>query len=251
MKTTMTMNKQTCGRWLKPLCGLIATGLLLGGMAGCSTTREVSENPKDFSSFLGDYSMLKKGDGHEANYTYFDKSADWAKYTKIYIKPIELWKSDDKDSKLGKLSHDDQQMLVSFFHTALANALEKDFTIVDQAGPDVLVIRGAITEANASHPVLDLVSSVYPAAMVISYGKQLITGTGTGVGAVRIEADFTDGQTGQRVAAVVDERAGTKALRTKFDGYWGDLKLSFDWWATRLNERLELLKKGDFSDKSL
>jgi hypothetical protein len=40
-------------------------------------------------------------------------------------------------------------------------------------------------------------------------------------------------------------------LRSKFDGYWGDFKLAMDWWATRLNERLELLKKGDFSDKSL
>ena len=68
---------------------------------------------------------------------------------------------------------------------------------------------------------------------------------------VRIEADITDGVTGQRVAAAVDERAGTKALRTKFDGTWGDFKLAMDWWAQRLNERLELLKKGDFSDKSL
>jgi hypothetical protein len=142
-------------------------------------------------------------------------------------------------------------MMVNFAHTALAEALEKDFQIVDQAGPDTLVIHGAITEAKRCWPVLNLVSSVYPAALVISYGKQLITGTGTGVGSVRIEADFTDGVTGQRVAAVVDERAGTKALRSKFDGYWGDLKLSFDWWATRLNARLELLKKGDFSDKSL
>jgi hypothetical protein len=251
MRTTMIQNKPGGIRCWKLLTGIAAAGLLASGLTGCNTTKEVSETPKDFSGFLGDYSMLKKGDGHEADYAYFDKSADWAKYTKIYIKPIELWKSDDKDSKLGRLSKEDQQMLVSFFHTALANALEKDFTIVDQAGPDVLVIHGAITEANASHPVLDLVSTVYPAALVLSYGKQLITGTGTGVGAVRIEADFTDGQSGQRVAAVVDERAGTKALRTKFDGYWGDLKLAFDWWATRLNERLELLKKGDFSDKSL
>jgi len=122
--------------------------------------------------------------------------------------------------------------------------------MVDQAGPDTLVIHGAITDAKKSWPVLNLVSSVYPAALAISYGKQLITGTGTGVGVVRIEADFTDGVTGRRVAAVVDERAGTKVLRTKFDGTWGDYKLAMDWWATRLNERLELLKKGDFSDKS-
>jgi hypothetical protein len=251
MKSTMTMNQTGGSLRRKILNGMLAAGLLLGGLTACSTTKQVSETPKDFSGFLGDYSMLTKGQSGEANYLYIDKSADWAKYTKIYIKSVELWHSDDKDSPLGKLSKDDQQMLVNFFHTALANTLEKNFQIVDQAGPDTLVLHAAITEARKSHPVLDLVSTVYPAALVISYGKQAFTGTGTGVGAVRIEADLTDGVTGQRVAAAVDERAGTKALRTKFEGYWGDLKLAFDWWATRLNERLELLKKGNFSDKAL
>ena len=132
-------------------------------------------------------------------------------------------------------------------------ALDRPHLIDEQAVDEVvvLVLHGAITEARKSHPVLNLISTVYPAALVISYGKQLITGTGTGVGDVRVEAELLDGQTGQRMAAAVDERAGTKALRTKFDGTWGDLKLAFDWWSARFVERIELLKKGDFSDKSL
>jgi hypothetical protein len=251
MKTSMTMHQPGGTHRWKLLTGIIAAGLLLGGLTACRTTKQVGESEKDFSGFLGDYSQLKKGDGKEANYIYIDQSVNWAKYTKIYITNVDLWKSDDKDSKLNKLSEKDQQMMVNFAHTALAEALGKDFQMVDQAGPDTLVIHGAITEAKRCWPVLNLISSVYPAALVISYGKQLITGTGTGVGTVRIEADFTDGVTGQRVAAVVDERAGTKALRTKFDGTWGDYKLAMDWWSQRLNERLELLKKGDFSDKSL
>ena len=234
----------------KLITGVVLGGLLLG-LTACRTTKQVSENEKDFSGFLGDYSQLKKGDGNEANYIYIDKSANWAKYTKVFIKPVELWKSNDKDSSLGKLSKEDQQKLVSFFQTALVTALETNFTIVDQAGPDVLVVHGAITDAGKSWPVLDLVTTVYPAALVISFGKQLITGTGAFVGEVRIEAELTDGATGQRIAAVVDERAGTKALRTKFEGSWGDLKLALDWWSTRLDARLELLKSGNFSDTSL
>lgn len=242
MKTNVLINKL--------LSGLALGGLLLG-LTGCDTTKQVSETPKDFSGFLGDYSLLVKGDGNEANYVYIDHAADWGKYTKVYIKPVELWKSDDANSPLGKLSADDHQMLVNFVHTALATALETNFTLVDRPGPNVLVIHAAITEAKGSHVVLNLISTVYPAALVLSYAKQAFTGTGTGVGVVHVEADFTDGASGQRVAAVVDERAGTKALRTKFDGTWGDVKLAFDWWATRLDARLELLKKGDFSDSSL
>lgn len=251
MKTSKTKNKQFRSRWWKPLCGVLIGGLLISGLTACRTTKQVSEKPKDFSGFLGDYSQLKKGDGKEANYVYFDQKADWAKYTKVYIKPVELWKSDDKDSPLGKLSPENQQKLVSFFHTALADDLGKDFQIVDQAGPDTLVIHGAVTEGKKSWPVLNLVSTVYPLALVLSYVKQGFTGTGSFVGKVRVEVEITDGVTGQRLAAAVDMRAGTKALRTKFDGSWGDIKLCADWWANRLNERLESLKQGDFSDKSL
>lgn len=251
MTKSMILNKPSGSRWQKSMTAIITVGLLAVGLTGCDTTKQVSETPKDFSGFLGDYSMLEKGPKGMADYVYFDHNADWSKYTKIYIENIDLWKSNDPDSPLGKLSPDDQQMLVNFLHTAVANALEKDFEIVDKAGPDTLVIHGAITDTGKSWPVVNLVSTVYPAALVLSLGKQALTGTAAFVGKVRIEAYFTDGVTGQRVAAIVDERAGTKALRSKFDGSWGDVKLSFDWWATRLNLRLNLLKTGDYTNKGL
>jgi hypothetical protein len=235
----------------KSMTGLLLAGFLAAGLTGCSTTKQVSETPKDFSGFLGDYSMLSKGESGMVNYYYFDRTTDWSKYTKVYIENVDLWKSNDPDSPLGKLSSENQQMLVNFYHTAIANALEKDYQIVDHAGPNTLVIHAAITDTKKSWPVLNLVSSVYPATLAMSYAKQAFTGTGTFVGRVRIEANFTDGVTGQRVAAVVDERAGTKALRSKFDGSWGDVKLSADWWADRLNLRLHLLKTGDYSNKDL
>ncbi len=247
----MTMNQPIASRRGKLLTCLLAAGLLAGGLTACRSTHQVSQNEKDFSGFLGDYSMLEKGKSGEANYLYIDKNADWKKYTKVYIKPVELWKSDEPDSPLGKMSPENQQLLVNYFHTALADSLEKDFQIVNQPGPDVLVAHCAVTEARKSKPVINLVSSVVPMGIVLSYGKRAITGTGTGVGMVMVEAEFTDGQTGQRVAAAVDARAGTKALRTKFNSTWGDVKLAFDWWAQRLTERLELLKKGDFSNDSL
>jgi len=239
--TILTPSHWTC------LALILAASLL----TACNTTHQVRETPKDFSGFLGDYSQLRPGEREEANYLYIDHSVKWAAYTKVYIKNVDLWQSDNLDSPLGQLSHDRQQMLVNFFHTALVDALSPNFQIVDQPGPGVLVVHAAITEARQCRPVLNLVSSVVPMAMVMSYAKQLITGTGTGVGEVRIEAEITDGATGQRIAAGVDARAGTKALRTKFDGTWGDAKLAFDWWASRLDVRLLLLQKGDFTNVAL
>ena len=238
-------------RGWKLLPGILAAVILMGGLTACRTTHRVSETPKDFSGFLGDYSQLHKGTSDEANYVYVDKSADWAKYTKVFIQNVDLWKSDEPDSPLGKLAPADQQLLVNFFHTAIDSAAASEFQVVDKPGPDTLVVHVAITEARKCKPVINLISSVIPQAAVISLAKQLITGTGTGVGMVRIEMDVTDGVTGQRLAAGVDARAGGKAWSTKFDGTWGDAKLAFDWWANRFVDRAELLKKGDFSDQSL
>ena len=248
MNTSITINRQTGSRWLKSLSGIVASGLLLGSVAGCSTTREVSETPKDFSGFLGDYSMLHKGTKGELDYVYIDPTVDWSKYTKLCVMNIDLWKNDIKDSPLDGLSPESQQLLVNFFHTAIVQAAKKDFEIVDKPGPGVLVAHVAITEAGKCRPVLDLVSSVIPQAAVLSLGKEAITGTGAFVGTVRIEAYFTDGASGQRLAEVVDERAGGKAWSSKLQGTWGDAKLAFDWWAQDFVTRAEALKKGDRSE---
>jgi len=229
----------------------LAIAVLALGLTACKTTRQVSMDKEDQSGFLVDYSMLQKGTKGEANYVYFDHNANWAKYTKVWIKPVELWASDDPDSALGKLSDESKQILVDSAYAALYEALTNNFQIVDKGGPDVLIVHAAVTEARKSKPVINFVSSVYLPLKVISFGKRLITGTDIGVGKVQIEAELLDGETNQRIAAAMDARAGTKALRTKFNSTWGDVKLSFDWWAERLDKRLMALKRGDYSTESL
>jgi hypothetical protein len=194
------------------------------------------------SGFLKDYSLMKPRKGNEAKMLYINPDVNWAKYTKVCIKSVELWHSDDPDSKLGKLDKENQQLLVNYFHTALSNALSKDYTIVDEAGPDTLVLHGALTEAKKCRPVSNLVSSVLPYGIALSMAKRAIFGTGLGVGECQVEAEFTDGGTGQVVAEAMDRRAGTKALRTKFDGTFGDVKLCLDYWSTRCAFKLEKLR---------
>jgi hypothetical protein len=233
---------------VRALAPALAACLLLG-VTGCKTTRQVSEDKQ--SGFLGDYSMLEKGERGAANYIYIDKAADWAKYTKVWIKPLELWKSDDPEAPLGKMSDEARERIMESFYNAFYEALTNNFQIVDHAGPDVLIVHAAMTDGRPSKPVANFVTSVYLPLKVVSFGKRLITGTDIGVGVVYIEAEFLDGQSGQRIGAVMDARAGTKALRTKFNNTWSDVKLSFDWWAQRLDKRLTLFKQGDFGTSNL
>jgi hypothetical protein len=237
------MNEISGARRLKFLTGILAAGLLLG-LSGCSTTRQQTRGTIEPSGFLGDYSQLHEGTNGQARLVYFAPNVDWAKYTKIWIKPVELWKSDDPDSPMGKISPENQQKLIDLLNTALDTVLRTNYTMVDHGGPDVLVIHAAITDAKKSKPVIGLVSSIYIPLKVISFGKQALLGTGIGVGSVTIEAELLDGQTNERLCAVVDSRSGSMALRSKFSGYWGDVEKSFDWWAERLNTRLAEEKAG-------
>lgn len=247
MKTTKS--KPYDGYCLKNLSWILVGSLLLG-LTGCSTTRQLrTENQ---SGFLGDYSMLRPGGKNEANYIYIDEKVNWAKYTKVFVEPVELWHSDDPDSPLGKLSKENQELLVSYAYHSLVQYLGMDCQLVDKPGPDVLVVRSAITDAEKSKPALNLATSAYPPLRLISMGKRLATGSDIAVGKVYGEVEFLDGETGKRVAAGVDARVGTKALRSKFGGTWGDVKLAFDWWAQRIAVRLAQVKAGNFSppDKS-
>jgi Protein of unknown function (DUF3313) len=226
----------------KLLTGVLAAGLLLG-LTACRTTHRVRGSVEE-SGFLQDYSQLHEGKSGQAKLVYIDPTADWAKYTKIDIEPVELWKSEDTNSPLGRLDQEDQKLLVDYAYTSLSNSLSKNFEIVNEKGPGVLVVRAAITEAKKCRPVSNLVSSVVPMGMGLSLVKRVIFGTGIGVGECQAEVELLDGVTGQRVAAAVDRRAGTKAIRTKFDGTFGDVKLALDYWSERLDERLVEMRNG-------
>jgi hypothetical protein len=222
----------------------------LVGLTACKTTRQVHEDQQ--SGFLDNhYSLLQKGEKGEANYIYINTNANWGKYTKVWIKPIELWKSDDPDSRLNKMDEETQKELTQMAYNALYEGLTNNFQIVDQGGPDVLIIHAAITDGRPSKPVVNFVSSVYLPLKAISFGKRLITGTDIGVGYIQVEAEFLDGETGQIVCAAMDARAGTKALRTKFNSTWGDARLAFEWWGQRIDKRLMLFKQSDFGTANL
>src|SRR5271169_4130888 len=119
MNTLVATNKK--GGIRRLLVGVLGVGLLLG-MVACATTRQTTKGIEP-SGFLGDYSQLQKGKKGQAALVYIDPSANWAQYTKVYVEPVQLWKSDDPDSPMGKLSPDAQQKLVDLLNTALVDQL--------------------------------------------------------------------------------------------------------------------------------
>lgn len=241
------MRKTTAFRFI----GAWLTICLITGLIGCKTTRQVSKDRYNHpSGFLGDYSLMHKGADGQSNLVYFSPEADWTKYRKIWIQPVELWKSDDPKSPINRISAENRKKLIDLFHTALYNTLSAHYTMVEEGGPDVFIIHAAITEFRRSTPVVGEVSAIYLPLKVVSLGKQSLQGTAIGVGSVTIEAEFLDGETNERLAAVLDARSGTSAIRSKFSSTFGDIDKSFRWWAERLRIRIEEEKQGKTEGKT-
>ncbi len=225
--------------FIKRVASIVNPGVVALVIAGCATTEQVPN--VRMSGFLGDYSQLHRGKSEQAEFVYRDRNVDLNKYQRVILDPVQLWAADDNASALGRLSREDQQLLVDYLYVSLHDALKRDYTIVNEIGPDVMRIRCAITEARATSPVKDLLSTVTPAGLGISYAKRIVLGTHSGVGVVSVEGELLDSVTGQRLAAVVDRRAGTKSVLGK-PTRWGDVQDAFNFWARRMQTNLALLR---------
>lgn len=209
-------------------------------LIACASTHQ-TRKAMDSSGFLGDYSQLGPGKSGEALKLYISPSANFKSYTKILMDPVKIYAV--KGGDLEKISKDDRQRLVDYFHAAVHEKLKGDYTFVDQPGPGVMRLRLGITEAQGAHVVLDTISTILPIGLAISGVKRLAVGTPTSVGQAAAEAELVDSQTGARLMAAMDSRFGEK-ITLKIDKFdkWRAVTDSFDYWALRLQTRLTELR---------
>ncbi len=200
---------------------------------GCATTRQARR--VETSGFLEDYSQLQAGKQGEALLVYFNPEADFSAYDKILLDDVTIWRA--VDANLEDVPEDEIDELALGLHEAMAEKLKEDYEIVHRAGPGTLRVRVAITEAAESWVVMDTLTTVVPHTRLISGIKKLTTGTHSFVGKASIEAEILDAQSGERLAAAVDRRAGGKSFHGLMSS-WDDVKEACRFWAGRLRDRL-------------
>jgi hypothetical protein len=209
-------------------------------IAGCSSTQQARD--VETSGFLGnDYALLAEGQEGEALQVYVDPEANWAAYDKVKLDPVTIWAGDD--SGFEDFSAADQQTLADTFYTAIHQELSQDYEMVDALGPDVLHVQVALTEAQASNPAMDTISTIVPQALLLSEAKGLATGKPGFVGEASGEARISDGASGELLAAAVDRRVGGKSISGSTDS-WNDVNQAFQYWAKQFRYRL-CTERGD------
>ena len=230
------------------MIGVLAPLTLLW-LSGCASTQEAKSVEK--SGFLGDYSRLKEGQRgsffsqgaeDQALWVYKNPAADWRKYRKVQLDPVTVWVS-QKDSQLKDVSVEDRQRLAALLWSKMEESLKKDYEMTSQPGPDVLHIQVAITEAESSNVVLDMVTSVYLPLKLVTGGVGMARGVSGFAGSASAEMRMTDSATGTILVEAVDRRGGTKNIGGSWSS-WHDAEESYRFWGEKLRYRLCQLRDG-------
>ena len=91
------------------------------------------------------------------------------RYDKAMVDSVTIWR--DKDSPLKEEWKADLQRLADYFWDKVVKALMPNYKIVSKPGPGVMRVTVAITEAEASNPTMDTISSVLPPARALTGAK--------------------------------------------------------------------------------
>jgi hypothetical protein len=237
MINTINSAKRTAKTWA--LISVLGVGLVL--LSACAATQKATLDRATLNcGLLGDVcGKLAPGGKDQASLRYISPSVQWTNYSKVMIEPVTFW-----GGSSTSVSAADQQMLVNYFSQQLKEQLGKKFQIVNQAGPGVMKLTVAMTDAETATPVLRSISMIVPQAHLLAGLKYLATGTFPFVGGAQVEGKITDSVSGDMLAAVADKRLGGGSMATGFQWQWGDAENVIDKWCERTAERLSSWTTG-------
>jgi hypothetical protein len=251
-----------------------ALALTLGGALfalGCASTDSTlmgsgtgvtASDPTRFtrSGFLSDYARLKPVAWAEGIQCWRAPKADMKKYTKVLITRMAVTLKPDQQQGIDPT---DLKTLTDYFHAALVRDLKPQMTVVDKPGPDVIVIRIALTNLVPTSVTRSVGGTLIPYGFVAEAGSGAATGRPAGstpyLGETGMEMQFLDGgsqavlaecrdtQIGRKYAADLDAGV-TGAAQTWASGYvnsfqsWSYAKNAFDKWAALTAQRLAALR---------
>lgn len=208
--------------------GLLVS-LMFWGCAGCASSKP------HYSGFLDPYPEFQPGPKGGVDLIYLKDGLDFKKYNKVMLDNIIFFT--DPGAQFKGVEADELKKLEISFHSALKNEMEKEYPyvsypIVNEAGPDVMKLRVAVTTLNPGRPVVcGAAMAVLPISLTVGEVKEAVTGKNIGTGTASIEAEMLDSMTNERIAAVIDTFNGSKDSCVEKEGLAHE---AFGFWAARL-----------------
>lgn len=258
----------------RALLSAAAVSLLVTLFAACAATDSAytsvlgsgtgvtASDPTRFtkSGFLSDYARLRPtpwGNGIEC---WRAADLDAQKYRKLLVARMTVTLKPKQEQGIDP---SDLKTLTDYFHDALVRALEPQLQVVDKPGPDVLVLRVALTNLVPTGVAESLTGTLVPYAFIVEAGSGAATGRPAGstpyLGETGIEMQFRDGASGAVLGECRDTEIGRKyaasldtgavgTAQTWASGYlnsfqnWSYAKNAFDKWAQLTAQRIAALR---------
>jgi hypothetical protein len=207
-------------------------------------------NDHSTKGFLSSYEGLAPlGDGSDA-YLY-QSPKDKSKYEKVMIDRIKIFLKDDADYK--GIDPTELKELADYLHDAIVTAVGDAYPVVDEAGPDVVRLRIAVTDVVPNKPEASVVTLVVPFLWVGEAGSGVAegkTGSTPFVGESSVQMEALDSVSSEQLGAYIDSRVAKKynwthgAVEGATDylhaySTWAYTKQAMDGWAQFVRERLD------------
>ncbi len=229
--------------------GVVAAliALLLATLAGCSRKPEpvgLKKMPAgaQFAGFLSNYDNLKPNPAFENTLTYVkdDDAKNVHKYFAMIVEPVQIYVATNAD--ISKMPDRGRTALAAYFQNAITRVVSDAFPVVQEPGPLVLRLRGALIG-------VDLAAERAPGEQA---GGDALE-RGIDIGKVGVEMEMVDSVTGEQIVAAVDRQnlgAGAVVGSETFtrDEKFAAAKEAFDGWAARLRDFLDSAHELSKSD---
>jgi hypothetical protein len=157
---------------------------------------------------------LNKVDNSKADLVYVDPDADYGRYTKVFVTPLDLDNVEivqpnstssivNRYNQEWELTAGDREKLQTAFRDAMQKQLTAGgaFAIAEQGGDDVLQVSGMLTRIAPTGPKDDPMSQTATRSRVYTQGG----------GSVSIAIAIGDGDSGEVLAIIKDTRGGSQS----------------------------------------
>ena len=206
-------------------------------MTGCSQNKV---SPKEYSGFLRNYDQLseQKTASGDTVLRWVSPTLRMEQYSQVYIAPSQFYPTPQASARIPEAT---LQAVTRYYDAALKRELGKVLTLVEQPGPNTLILRPAITSIGAHTQSLHYYEWL-PVTLVAA-GVSSAVGIRDLDSVIATEAAFLDGGSRAVVAEVVRKGTGLPLENDDQVMTAENLKAVLDGWAQDWRVAAEALKE--------
>jgi len=186
------------------------------------------------NAFFEDNIAFEKDPGRRNVYRYIKKDLNLGDYDRVAIAPVEIWLH--PDSSYRGMQANNIKAISDQLRQVMVSTLEPDYPVVKQVGKKTIGVRMAVTGIKLNKKKKHSSLSFMPIGMATAAVQDDMLSRTTLSDAI-IVADLVDGQTGERIAALVDQNMAADLSGQSHS--WAEIEEILEFYAKRFKKRLD------------